>query len=85
MYTHTHAVPDLPVCEDERAVPQCCVVDFILERLNITEEDFLEGLRDQLRERFQNFEDIANRLRQCEILCHNLRNMHTRCNIIQML
>lgn len=64
---YTHSVPDLPVCDDERAVPQCCVVGFILERLNVTEEDFLEGLREQLRERFQSFEDITNRLRQCEL------------------
>ena len=64
-----HAVPDLPVCDEERAVPQCCVADFIRERLNITEEDFLEGLRDQLRERFQDFQDIAVSLRQCELTC----------------
>lgn len=64
---YTHLVPNLPVCDDERGVPQCCVVDYILERLNVTEEDFLEGLREQLRERFQGFEDIANRLRQCEL------------------
>lgn len=68
MHTLMDIVPDLPVCDDERAVPQCCVVDFILERLNVTEEDFLEGLRDQLRERFQTFEDLANRLRQCEMI-----------------
>ena len=62
-----HAVPDLPVCDDERDVPQCCVVNFILERLNVTKEDFLEGLREQLRGRFQDFEDIANGVRRCEL------------------
>ena len=62
----TYTVPNLPVCVDERTVPQCCVVDFILERLNATEEDFLEGLRDQLRERFRDFRDITDNLRQCE-------------------
>ena len=59
------AVPDLPVCEDERGSDQCCLPGYIFNRLNITEEDFLAGLREELEERFEDFEDLVERLKQC--------------------
>ena len=69
-HTHMHTVPDLPVCVAQRAVAQCCSTQFILDQQNITEENFLEGLRTELRERFQNFRDIVAQLRQCKLLLH---------------
>ena len=61
-------VPDLPVCVDQRGAPQCCSIRYILARLNTSEEDFLEGLRTELRERFQDFETIVTRIRECKLI-----------------
>ena len=47
---------------------QCCSTDYILSRLNITEVNYLDGLREELRERFQAFNELAERLRQCELI-----------------
>ena len=63
---YIHAVPDLPVCVDQRGGPQCCSTQFILDQLNITEQNFLEGLRIELQERFQTFDAIVDRLRACK-------------------
>ena len=64
--TNTHTVPDLPVCVGQRAVAQCCSTQYIQDRLSITEDTFLEGLRIELRERFQPFEALADELRACK-------------------
>ena len=71
MHTNTinftqYTVLDLPVCVDQRGGPQCCSTQFILDQLNITEENFLEGLRIELQERFQAFDAIVDRLRACK-------------------
>ncbi|XP_064399340.1 uncharacterized protein LOC135345810 [Halichondria panicea] len=58
-------VGDLPeVCSaaDLGDTPQCCSRDYILQRLNTTEEDFRAALRDELQTRFRRFRDMADRL-----------------------
>lgn len=62
--THT-TVPDLPVCVNLRNVAQCCSTAFIFERLNISREDFVDGLREELQDRFEGFEDLVDQLRTC--------------------
>ena len=63
--TCTTIVSDLPVCENERDIPQCCSVRYILERLNVSEGNFLAGLRMELEDRFEDFDDLVDRLRDC--------------------
>ena len=61
-------MPDLPVCMDQRNNAQCCSSSYITDRLGITEEDFLAGLRAELEDRFDDFDDLVERLRACKFL-----------------
>ena len=68
-FSHVHnqcTVPDLPVCVDQRGGPQCCSTQFILNRLTMTEQDFIDGLRLELMERFMAFDTLVERLRTCK-------------------
>lgn len=61
-------VPDLPVCVDQRDAPQCCSTQFIQEQQSLAEQNFIQGLRTDLTERFQQFDSIVDQLRTCEYI-----------------
>ena len=65
-FTFNQSVPDLPVCVDQRNVAQCCSTQFIQQRQNLAEQNFINGLRMELQERFQDFENLTNALRTCK-------------------
>ena len=64
-FYHITAVPDLPICTDIRNVSQCCSTQYISDQPLRIEQLFLEGLKIELQDRFQNFENIVDRLRAC--------------------
>ena len=59
-------VPDLPVCVDQRGGPQCCSAQFIMDQQMMAAQNFLEGLRLELTERFMSFDMLVERLRTCK-------------------
>ena len=59
-------VPDLPVCVDQRGGPQCCSAQFIMDQQMMAAQNFLDGLRLELNERFLSFDMLVERLRTCK-------------------
>ena len=63
LFVDNETVSDLPVCVDLRGDPQCCSSQFIRQRQAEAEQQFLDGLRIELRERFAVFNAIVDNIK----------------------
>ena len=65
-YNFSYTVPDLPVCEAQRGVPQCCSTLYIQQRQQTIKNQLVEGLRTDMMERFMQFNSVVDGMRQCK-------------------